>query len=122
MDGVTILNTVIMRNTTLGVFAIAGIIGLIIGIFIYLKDDETFGSGVAIASLVMSIIFGIIFLNSEPKKQYEVTIDENVKFNEFMEHYKIIKQGRIDAIPKVHKVRWLLRQTYRDRRLRTRSN
>lgn len=99
MDGVTILNTLITHNTVLGIFAIASIIGLIISIFIYLKDDEVCGSIVALISLVILIVSSGLFFNSEPKKQYEVTIDENVKFNEFMEHYKIIKQhGQIYVV------------------------
>jgi membrane-bound ClpP family serine protease len=104
MDGVTILNTLIVPNMILGIFAIASIIGLIIGIFIYLKDDEAFGSATAIASLVMLTVFGILFLSSEPKKQYEVTIDESVKFNEFMEHYRVIKQhGQIYVVEELDK-------------------
>lgn len=99
MEGITILNTIIMPNIILGVFTIAGLIALLLGIFIYLKDDELFGSALIVIGITMSIIFGIIFIGSEKKKQYEVTIDENVKFNEFMEHYKVIEQhGQIYII------------------------
>jgi hypothetical protein len=99
MEGITILNTITMPNVILGIFTIASLIGLLIGFFIYLRDDEPFGAAVMISSLIMSIICGLLFLTSEKKERYEVTIDENVKFNEFMEHYKVIEQhGQIYVI------------------------
>lgn len=99
MEGITILNTIIISNVILGFFAIAGLIALLLGIFIYLKDDELFGSALIVIGIVISITFGIFFLTIKPKKQYEVTINENVKFNEFMEHYKVIEQrGQIYII------------------------
>ena len=99
MEGITILNTIIMPNVILGTFTIAGLIAILIGFFVYLKDDEVFGSIIMVVGVIVSVICGIFFLTSEKKEQYEVTIDENVNFNEFMEHYKIIKQrGQIYVI------------------------
>ena len=99
MEGITILNTIMMSNKIWGIFLVAGLIGLLIGFFIYLRDDEPFGVAVMVSSLILIIIFGLLFLTSEKKERYEVTIDENVKFNEFMEHYKVIGQhGQIYVI------------------------
>ena len=99
MEGIIILNTIMVSNKILGIFLVAGLIGLLIGFFIYLRDDEQCGIAVIVLSLIITIIFGLLFLTSEKKERYEVTIDENVKFNEFMEHYKVIEQhGQIYVI------------------------
>ena len=43
MEGIIILNTIMVSNKILGIFLVAGLIGLLIGFFIYLRDDEQFG-------------------------------------------------------------------------------
>lgn len=91
MEGVTILNTIMAPSAI--IVAIIGVVVLLLGIFMYLKGDEkACGLAAMIMGVIMFTIFGIYSLEREKKIQYEVIVDENVKFNEFMKHYKIIEQ------------------------------
>ena len=95
MEGVTILNT-IPEEKHLMSFLIAGIILLVIDILIFIVDriDIAF---IILSTFTITILTLGWFL-SFPER-YEVIIDDSVSFNEFQEHYEIIKQnGKIYTV------------------------
>lgn len=109
IDGVTLLNTIAAEAPTnlsilLGVSIFGFILFFIITILSLVYDTDTeitvaFAMGF-LAFLFISMILG--FATSETENltiQYQVTIDETVSMQEFIEHYDIVKvEGQIYTI------------------------
>lgn len=99
MEGVTILNTIESMNKNIGVFSIYIIVMVLvisIGLFgiNYFKDFNRILSviiGIACAVLVVLLYILCPLFIGNANTRYEVTVDENVKMKEFIEHYKIIE-------------------------------
>ena len=91
MDGVTILNTVPERSfpwvVAIIVLAI-NIIGFIIGC---IKDNDGLRGISALFGTIMLLLMCWSFTDTHPTR-YEVSITDEVSFNEFTQHYKIIDQ------------------------------
>ena len=106
MDGVTILNqfevvtkTVFNWSAFWDGFLIGICIGLVVGILFGLSEDEwsAFIFMFIFAGLLAGGLFGFFFGNVvnptpvESETHYEVTINENVSMQEFMDKYEIIE-------------------------------
>ena len=91
MDGVTILNTMPERSfpwvVAIIVLAI-NIIGFIIGC---IKDNDGLRGISALFGTIMLFLMCWSPLHAHPTR-YEVSITDEVSFNEFTQHYKIIDQ------------------------------
>ena len=91
MDGVTILNTIPERSYpwVLIIIVLAiNIIGFIIGC---IKDKDGLKVISALFGTMMLILMCWSPLHVHPTR-YEVSITDEVSFNEFAQHYKIIDQ------------------------------
>ncbi len=91
MDGVTILNTMPERSFPWAVAIIAlaiNIIGFIIGC---IKDNDGLKGISALFGALMLLLMCWSPLYAHPTR-YEVSITDEVSFNEFTQYYKIIDQ------------------------------
>ena len=91
MDGVTILNTVPVRSypwVLIIIVLVINIIGFIIGC---IKDNDGLKGISALFGTIMLILMCWSPLHVHPTR-YEVSITNEVSFNEFAQHYKIIDQ------------------------------
>ena len=91
MDGVTILNTISAVEFPWGVIIpllLISIIGCIIG---GVKDNDGLKGVSAVVCVLMLATICFDSHHSHPV-QYEVSITDEVSFNEFAQHYKIIDQ------------------------------
>lgn len=106
MDGITILNEIIIDNTDeaiagivlSGLMIVMTIIGLILG-FKILKDGDSPIVMLGTIAILLALFIGIAALPNSisrlsdlPIVQYEVTISDDVSFTEFTEKYDIIEQ------------------------------
>lgn len=91
MDGVTILNTIPERSypwVLMIIVLVINIIGFIIGC---IKDNDGLKGISALFGTMMLILMCWSPLYARPIR-YEVSITDEVSFNEFTQHYKIIDQ------------------------------
>lgn len=101
MDGVTVLTETNIVNMSLPLLIVALAFIAIIGAMLLYSVFQLFDTCsriivivalLIIATLLCAIVGVIIhaYLTQVPETQYEVTIDDSVSFNDFMEHYEII--------------------------------
>lgn len=104
MDGVTVLNTIEVIETTWGFsglglfFGFGGLIAFI-GLIITPSDNIPF----FLLSLIMCSFISVMIFSTAtklpPKLHYQVIIDDSVSMTEFTEKYKIIDiQGKIYTV------------------------
>lgn len=107
MDGVTILNEVMVENcltsNIIGIvlFSIIFIIAVVAVILGFFYDEI----GLVVSGFILGII-GILGsvgtisnMNTPPYKKYEVTISDEVSFKDFTNKYKVIeKRGEIYVV------------------------
>ena len=106
MEGITILNELVVNNAPVGWFAaIAGValLGVCFWAFITFIGWQEYGYSIAfvILGIICSglIVFGVTIINTPPETRYQVLIDESVSMSEFFEKYEIINQeGKIYTI------------------------
>ncbi len=100
IEGITILNTIANETFVLGwtpvgtVFLILTIIFtiLVASVTLYKRDIALLGFG-ALGVIGLAILtIRVNQVPGEPYNTYEVTIDDSVKMNEFLERYEIIEQ------------------------------
>ena len=104
MDGVTILNIIPAFNslTITIIFAILFVISMIVTVVI-LNEFNSF-KPLCVSLVVLGLIgLGLLvsfFIPSQPER-YEVSISDDVTFNDFIERYKIIEErGQIFIVEK----------------------
>lgn len=105
MQGIEVINTMTFHKPCLIVIILinAAAILTVVGHFKYSnKESRKTSIWLFAIALIMGIIVMIneqIPFLSKQYNQYEVTVDDNVKFNEFMNKYSIIKvNGNIYTI------------------------
>lgn len=99
MDGVTVLNTYQWYSIIGGIILAFGIVGIVAfgTISLGLFDENVFISGIC-AGLVILIIIGC-FRIRKTDTLYEVTVDDTVSWQEFSEHYHVVKiRGQIITV------------------------
>ena len=106
MEGITILNELVVNNAPVGWFAIvagAVLLGVCFWAMISFISWREYGPSIAfvILSIICSglIVFGVAITDTPPETRYQVLIDESVSMSEFFEKYEIIEQeGKIYTI------------------------
>jgi len=103
MDGVEILNTIEKVNASAIIIIIActlfAIICTIVVVCAFKSKDKGYGIFYSIYGLTCIIVVILYILFPTVHTYYQVTISEDVKFVEFNDRYKIIKQdGKIFTV------------------------
>lgn len=106
MDGITVLNTYTSFNylsfaLMLYGFGLAFILVFIMIVMASIKDGEfyPFVTFVSFGVGVFLLVCGYNYNKSSPQTRYQITVDDSVSFNDFMERYEIIGQdGKIYTI------------------------
>lgn len=106
MDGITILNTYVSNNYPLfTLFSYAlGIVSIIVCIMIIVVSVQNDECHPFILFIALSV--GLFFLRCgyashrlPDQTKYQITVDDSVSFNDFMERYEIINQdGKIYTV------------------------
>lgn len=94
MDGVTILNTITASDLSIPfwICMVLMAVSSIVAIISFIKDEDSM-LVVSISAFCISLIITFIILpNAQYPDRYEVCITDDVSFNEFTQHYKIIDQ------------------------------
>ena len=101
MNGIEIVNTIIITHQIIWAYLLAvgiGIILALIGLLIY--DPTCIGLGFTTA-FVSLLLFGFsaVGAKDEPTIQYQIVIDETVAAQDLLEKYEIIKiDGKIITV------------------------
>lgn len=115
MSGVEILNQTIVyeQTTSFMPVIICGSIGIIVGFLIgYFEVDDFFeGCMGAVVGILIGSIIGLILSVGTIKTtdkidyiKYQVTVSDEVNFNEFCDKYELLKQeGKIYTVKEVEK-------------------
>jgi ABC-type xylose transport system permease subunit len=115
MSGVEILNqTIVYEQTTSFIpVIICGSVGIIVGFLIGYFEAYEFVDGFlgAFAGIFIGVLIGLILSVGTTKTtdkidyiKYQVTISDEVNFNEFCDKYEILKQeGKIYTVKEVEK-------------------
>lgn len=106
MEGITILNELVVNNAPIGWFAIisGGILFIVclVGMSLTLGQCDigyTFVFGILAMVCAGLIFLGISIVKAPPETRYQVLIDESVSMSEFFEKYEIIEQeGKIYTV------------------------
>ena len=94
MDGVTILNTIPANDLSIPfwIFMVLMVVSSIVAIISFIKDEDAM-LVVSIGAFCASLIIAFVILPSDQyPDRYEECITDDVSFNEFAQHYKIIDQ------------------------------
>ena len=105
MDGITILNTIVVDECALWVFPTALSLGIVcIGAFLLMLDTrggtDTICLGIisvlALISVCTIVLISQFRWRTNERNQYECIIDDSVSINEVYENYNVIEQrGKI---------------------------
>ena len=94
MDGVTILNTLPANDLSIPFWISIGFIMVssVVAILSFIKEEDAM-LVVSIGAFCMSLVITFVILpNAQHSDRYEVCITDDVSFNDFTQHYKIIDQ------------------------------
>ena len=106
MEGVTILNEYLTNDWTTGlvplIFGGMILILSIWGAVAMFKDNESgYGISLSVLAFLSAVLVGagVFMITATPEKHYQVTIEDSVSMNEFLEKYEIVDQeGQIITV------------------------